>query len=893
MNIPGDVHSALLREKIIPDPYYAFNEKDTLWVGRENWKISRTFPYTKEAGTSAFLVFDSADTIFTVTINGKKAGAGDNYFRTWRFNVTSLLKTGDNTIEVEFFSAEKEAALLAKKLPYTVPCNPAPVFSPNRNLIRKIQCHAGWDWGPCLMVCGIYGSIAIETVQNGYIQSVSVNTKPITGKDTDEIVLNGSAAAAKKTSATKKQLSFAQNNSGTWEADISIRYFALKDATVHFMVELTGNNKSAVAAMMKKVTAGENKIETSIQVENPVLWKSADELAECGEKENMLYSLTVTALAERTLTPSTASSAATDSPAKQTNAGGSSFARASLPKEDSTVTKHIGFRTLVLNAKKDKDGCSLFYCLNGRPLFAKGANWVPVDSLPERCTKERYEYLLKSAVNANMNSLRFWGGGQYESDLCYDICDRLGIIIWQDCMFACSLYPATEEFLGNVEQELEDTIYRLQSHPSLAVWCGNNEDFGSLNWFKESRDSRDRYIVDYDRLNHGTVEKMVKRCDPERTWWPSSPCAGPETFGDNWHNDSEGDMHFWSVWHERKSFEAYLSIKPRFVSEFGYESFMSLEGIKEFAPDDQLNLTSPVMEYHQRSPSGNSIILENFSRYFRIPETTEMSLYLSQVQQAIAVKTAVQYWRSLRPHCMGATYWQMNDVWPVTSWASLEYSGKWKLLHYCAKNFFSPLAFSIVKKDGTLYANVVNETLHDVDAEVTLRLIAFDGADCTKQIVIKKQVKSDTADCLWSCEIEKLSCKDCFIYGELKAASLKNGEKQTVIFNDMQFLTLQKEAAPQKANITTTVTKKEDNFIITLSTDKPAFYTALDIPGVHGIFSDNMLTLLPGKAVTITFTPDDYGWGKADVVQAKTKTGLSADQFKKLFTIKSLRDTYA
>ena len=187
MNIPGDVHSALLRKKIIPDPYYAFNEKDTLWVGNENWKISKTFTYKKEAGTSSFLVFDSADTIFTVTLNGKKAGAGDNYFRIWRFDVSSLLKDGDNTIEIEFFSAEKAAAAIAKKLPYTIPCNPAPVFSPNRNLIRKIQCHAGWDWGPCLMVCGIYGSIGIETVQNGYIESVSVNTKPLSDKEVKEM----------------------------------------------------------------------------------------------------------------------------------------------------------------------------------------------------------------------------------------------------------------------------------------------------------------------------------------------------------------------------------------------------------------------------------------------------------------------------------------------------------------------------------------------------------------------------------------------------------------------------------------------------------------------------------------------------------------------------------
>ena len=900
MNIPGDVHSALIREKIISDPYYGFNEKDVQWVGRENWSITRTFSYKKIPGATSFITLDSADTFFTITINGKKCGAGDNYFRSWRFDITKILRDGENSITIEFDSSEKFAVERAKKLEYVVPCTQYPIYSPNRNLVRKIQCQSGWDWGPCLMTMGIYGGIAIETVHNGYLESVTVNTKPVNGKAAEEVVMHEetnaeSKLALKKKSASKNNLTV-NSTSGKWEATIGIRYFALKDATIHFMVELTGNNTSAVGATMKKVTAGENFFETTIQVENPVLWMSADELAELGQKENALYTLTVTSLAEKNVT---------NAPA----AGHNSLER-QMPAEDSLVTKHIGFRTLTLVAKKDRNGCSLYYDLNGRPIFAKGANWVPVDSLPERWTPSRYRYLLQSAVDANMNSLRFWGGGQYENELCYDICDRLGIIIWQDCMFACSLYPSNDEFLESVTKELEDNVYRLQSHPSLALWCGNNENYGALNWYKESRDNRDRYICDYDRLNHDTVERTIKRCDPSRTWWPSSPCAGPGTFGDNWHNDSEGDMHFWSVWHERKSFEAYLSIKPRFVSEFGYESFMSQEGIKEFASDDQLNLTSPVMEFHQRSPSGNSIILENFSRYFRIPESTSGMLYLSQVQQAIAVKTAVSYWRSLRPTCMGATYWQLNDVWPVTSWASIEYSGKWKLLQYAAKKFFSPLAFSLVKKDGELYANVVNETMHDVKVKVTLHLMDFNGGNCIKPIVLNADVPSDKAQCVWTSEIEKLPCQengkqiikfcdttefniaDYFIYGEMEATGGPSAGGTPFIMNDMQFLSLQKEAAPQKADITSSVTQNDGVYTIVLTTDKPAFYTTLEIPGMHGIFSDNMLTLIPGKPTTVTFTQNDYGWGKAAIVQAKTKADISAEQFKKLLTVTSLRDTY-
>lgn len=872
MNIPGDVHSALLREKIISDPYVGFNEKDVQWVGKENWKITRKFSFKKQTGLTSYLVLESADTFFRIAINGKKCGDGDNYFRTYRFDVTKYLQNGENSIEVEFFSSEKEAISRAKKLSYEVPCSEYDVFSPNRNLVRKIQCQSGWDWGPCLMAFGIYGSIRLESVSSGYIESVCVNTMPVSSK---EISLHNELAD-KQTSTSK--VSVEKNKStGSWEAKISVRYFSLKAQTVHFIFELTGNSSSAVGACMKELSAGENEFATSIQIDNPVLWKSADELKENNEKENSLYTLTVSSLASR------------DNTQKDKSNSAKKFAE---PQTDSEMTKHIGFRTLVLNATKDKNGCSLYYCLNGRSIFAKGANWVPVDSLPERWTEERYRYLLQSAVDSNMNSLRFWGGGQYENETCYNICDRLGIIIWQDCMFACSLYPSNEEFLESVEKEIADNVYRLQSHASLAVWCGNNENLGAITWYEVSKKNRDRYIVDYDRLNNGTVEKTIKRCDPERSWWPSSPCAGPGTFGDNWHNDAEGDMHFWSVWHEKKSFEAYLSIKPRFVSEFGYESFPSLEGVKEYASEGELNLTSPVMEYHQRSPGGNSIMLENFSRYFRFPSGTANMLYLSQVQQALAVKTAVQYWRSLRPYCMGATYWQLNDVWPVASWSSIEYSGKWKLLQYEAKKFFAPLTFSLIKKDGILYAYIVNETMRNVDCEVTLNILKFDGTPAGKKITLTKKVESDSSVCVWKMEDKELPVQkeQCFIYGAMNATS--DGKKAQTI-TDTLFPSLQKKCSLEKAKITTSVTEKDGVFTIALSATKPAFYTMLEVPGVHGIFSDNMITLLPGKQTVVTFTLNNYGWGKEfNIPQEKTKTVKSAEELKKLLTVTTLRNTY-
>ncbi|OWK23788.1 hypothetical protein AJ87_30055 [Rhizobium yanglingense] len=263
-----------------------------------------------------------------------------------------------------------------------------------------------------------------------------------------------------------------------------------------------------------------------------------------------------------------------------------------------------------------------------------------------------------------MNMIRVWGGGFYEHDWFYDLCDRLGLMVWQDFMFACNLYPSTEDFLDDVALEVDYQVKRLASHPSIALWCGDNELVGALTWFDESKRDRDRYLVSYDRLNR-TIEQAMKKAAPGAIWWPSSPASGYLDFGDAWHADGSGDMHYWSVWHENKSFDNYRSVRPRFCSEFGFQSYTSLPVIKTYADKRDLNIASPVMELHQKNAGGNERIAGTMFRYFRFPKDFPNFVYLSQIQQGLAIKTAVEYWRSLKPHCMGTIYWQLNDTWPV------------------------------------------------------------------------------------------------------------------------------------------------------------------------------------------------------------------------------------
>ncbi|MEA1911146.1 MAG: glycoside hydrolase family 2 protein, partial [Spirochaetota bacterium] len=515
-------------------------------------------------------------------------------------------------------------------------------------------------------------------------------------------------------------------------------------------------------------------------------------------------------------------------------------------------------------------GISMLFRINGRDIFAKGANWIPIDALPENETEEKYETLLNDVVDANMNMLRVWGGGQYENDVFYQKCDQKGILIWQDFMLSCALYPSHSDFLKNVEEEVTYQINRLKDHPSIALWCGNNEDIGALTWFEESRNNRDRYLIDYDRLNEGVVGRLVRSLDPDRRWWPSSPSAGEGDYSDNWHDDSKGDMHYWSVWHEGKPFESYYDIIPRFCSEFGYQSFPGIESVKSYAGMDQLNISSPDMIHHQKNERGNSIITSSFIRYFRFPLKFEDFLYLSQVQQAYAIRTAIEYWRAMRPICMGTLYWQLNDNWPVASWSSIEYSGKWKLLHYAAKEFYKPVHLSVFSKDKKkieIYG--LNDTDKDISGLLLIEIMGFDGTILEKkEYKVKLNIDSST----------KLN--EYFISENLDfrtnyflIATFTSSEIST---NNYSFLALPRECNLKKAVFKTKISEPGKNIEIQMNTDLPAFFVQPELE-VLGRFSDSGFLLLPGKTKTIIFKPDK---------------NMEIEKIESTLNIRNLRSTY-
>jgi beta-mannosidase len=515
------------------------------------------------------------------------------------------------------------------------------------------------------------------------------------------------------------------------------------------------------------------------------------------------------------------------------------------------VRRQVGIRTVELLTDPDEAGSRFAFRVNGREIFCKGANWIPADALYSRTSPAKTEALLRSATDANMNMIRIWGGGWYEQDWFYDICDRLGLMVWQDFMFACNLYPCSTDYLDNVAVEVDYQVRRLSHHASIVVWCGDNELVGAMGWYDVSRKDRDRYLVAYDRLNR-TIEVAARRANNEILWWPSSPSCGYLNFGDAWHADGSGDMHFWSVWHENKSFDHYRTVKPRFCSEFGFQSYTSNVIVDSFTDKKDLNIASPVMEVHQKNVGGNERIAGTMFRYFRFPKDFPNFVYLSQIQQGLAIKTAVEYWRSLKPHCMGTVIWQLNDTWPVASWASLDYGGNWKAMHYQARRFFAPVSvFAIPSEDGeTIEMAMVNDSTGIVEVTADFFTVGMDGVS-TPLTHATGTCRHDASSTLLAIPTRSIPDGSILMWNFISQdGSEGRGHHANGTYKQLDL---------EPAGLSARTTRKADGaHEITLACKGLALFVMIEA-NIAGRFSDNAFDMTAGESRTIVFTPDDAG----------------------------------
>jgi beta-mannosidase len=423
-------------------------------------------------------------------------------------------------------------------------------------------------------------------------------------------------------------------------------------------------------------------------------------------------------------------------------------------------SRRIGLRTIVLDRHPDAAGETFQFAVNGRPVFAKGANWIPAHSFVAGLTRADYARDLRAATAANMNMIRVWGGGIYESEDFYDLCDELGLLVWQDFMFACSIYPGDAAFVASVRAEAEQQVRRLRHRACLALWCGNNE----VEQLNVARLKPPAPRADYAAIFEHALPEIVAAHDGVTAYWPSSQHR-PDGDNSNAAGERHGDTHYWEVWHARHPVKDYEKWRFRFCSEFGMQSYSSPETNATFCPPHDRNIFGPAMENHQKNRGGNQVILDYVSRRYRLPKSQDELIYLSQLNQAYCMQTGVEHWRRHMPHCMGALYWQLNDCWPAASWSSIEFTGRWRALHHVARRFFAPALVSAhVPGDETaLVGNYRKSTVREVhlytvcDAPAPVRgtlrwdLFHLDGRVVLrgKQVVVLRHgesVKQQTLD---------------------------------------------------------------------------------------------------------------------------------------------------
>lgn len=600
--IPGSMYSFLLNNNLIEDPYYRDNEYKALELSHHDYTFERKFDFEK-TGDEVALRFEGLDTFCDVYLNGKKVGQSDNMHVTYEFDVTDVLKNGENTLVVECHQTLDYIREKSEELDL--------YFGGRHTLrgfayIRKAHCMYGWDWGPFLPDMGIWRPVSLIIKDSARITELHITQRH-----------------------EKCKVYITPNVKTDKEADTRVTLTA-------------PNGKSVV------IKANEEH-----EVESPELWWPH------GLGAQPLYTVT----------------------AEVVNG----------TKIVDTCTKRIGLRSLKLIRKKDKWGESFAHECNGIQFFAMGADYVPEDNIISRCNRARSEVLLKRCVDANFNAIRVWGGGYYPDDYFFDICDELGLVVFFDMAFACTLYFPDEKMMESIKVEVRQNLERLRHHPSIAIVCGNNEVEGCHAGSSE-RMAQKALLERNIELFEDVIASIANDVCPEIPYIHTSPVTCGRFIDPN--NENFGDSHYWEVWHSGKPFTEYRNHHFRYLSEFGFQSFPCEKTVNQFTLPEDRNVFSRVMEQHQRNTAANGKIVSYISDTFLYPTDFGTLLYTSQLLQAEAMRYGVEHLRRERGRCMGTLYWQLNDIWPVASWASIDYYGRLKALHYYAKRFYSPVLIS-------------------------------------------------------------------------------------------------------------------------------------------------------------------------------------------------------
>ncbi len=824
VSVPGTVLSGLLEAGKMEDPYYRENEYAARELLAKDYVFETDFSVSDEVLNKkhCVLVCEGLDTLADVYVNEKLIGKADNMHRTWRFDCKDALQE-ENHLRIYFHSAltyiREHEATPGKEINFVA----TGVIGGNQ-YIRKAHSMFGWDWGAQLPDIGIWRDLYLECYDAGRIEDVVIHQTHTWG----ERPQMGELSQAEYVQAIEQSDTVSLSITAVPETD------ALPEGT-----SVTVSVSDPAGETMETImlpTQGES-VQATVQIAQPKLWWCN------GLGGQPLYSVQV-----------------------------------SLTGADGAVldskTYSIGLRELTVSTKKDEWGNEFAFVINGISIFSMGADYIPEDCIYPWITKERIDALLRSSVKANYNTIRVWGGGYYPSDTFYDLCDHYGLIVWQDLMYACNVYDFTEEFEESIRQETIDNVRRLRHHASLGLWCGNNELESAWDHWGISETHSPLLKGDYIKQFEYVLPKVTKAEDSDTFYWPSSPSSGG--CFDNPDDHDRGDCHYWDVWHGMKPFSDYRKHYFRFCSEFGFESFPERKTIDTFALQQDCNIFSPVMESHQKNGTANGKILSYISENFRYPKDFDSLIYVSQVLQGVAIKAGVDHWRANRGRCMGALYWQLNDNWPVASWSSIDYFGRWKALHYMAARFFAPKAGYIYTEDTKAIISTANETLEDENLTVTVRIrdvefnVLFEETveTCVKAQNSARVMERDFADVIGS-KKRRVFAEAVYTWAD---GTTSTEAEVFVPYKHMELMQPQIEAD---------VTEENGTIAISLSTDCFAPFVWLEI-GEDVIFSDNCFDLTSEESKTVFIKREDVLSGKV----------LRAEDVRRSLKVRSLRDTY-
>ena len=789
-SVPGCVHTDLLKNKLIPDPFFGTNEKELQWIGEKDWIYETLFdlPPGLLARQNIEVVFRGLDTYASVTLNDTLLLTADNMFREWRKECRSHLKPKGNVLTIRFRNVFDENLPKYRSAPYRLQA-----FSNNDQsdikismYSRKAQFHYGWDWGPRLITCGVWRPVLLV----GW------------------------------TSLKIKAVRFVEENVSPSGAEI----------TSFVEMESEGSQRAHVQASADGIRLGErdtllhnglNVVALKGKIDHPKLWWTN------GLGSQYLYSINVSAVSRNGC-------------------------------RDESTTK-IGVRSLEVVRDRDSLGTSLYVRLNGVPVFMKGADYIPQDNFQHRVTPERHEFMIRSAAQANMNMLRVWGGGIYEDDLFYDLCDRYGILLWHDMMFACAMYPADDRFLESVRHEVVDNVRRIRHHPCIALYCGNNENeisWSSWGW-KQLYPPAGQEICERNlrRLFHEVIPDALREADPSRYYHSSSPNAG---FADI--SPMNGDIHYWGVWHGKEPFETFDQNIARFVSEYGFQSYPQFSSIEKFTEAGDRELHSPVMLSHQRCMAddrrdteyGNRLIASYMEKYLGTPNGFSAYLYASQVLQAEGVRMAIEAHRRNKPTCMGSLYWQIDDCWPVASWSSIDYYGEWKALHYYARRLYEPVIIAPRVVDEEVGIHIVSDRLEPLACELEVRIVDFWGTEVFKK-AIPVTIEANASG------VYATFHKNELLHGHDETTLVmvsRLGSADGMLAENLTYFRYPKDLQLQHPEIRVAATKEKEGYSVELESNTLAKNVYLHCQGVAGFFTDNYFDLLPHTVKRLEFRND-------------------------------------